>query len=141
MRNDVGYFEKNACIAAREITLLTAPCLCPAARGSTHGASRSKASPRPDAVVAAADIPHAGRPRGARGSKRTAEDLEVLSSQVVSFVRAKPGLRIEQINKQLGTTTKDVQLPIRKLVSEGVLAAKGQRRATTYFLGKKASKG
>lgn len=40
VRNDVGYFEKNACIAVREITGLTAPCLCPAARASTHGPPR-----------------------------------------------------------------------------------------------------
>jgi len=47
-----------------------------------------------------------GRPRGGGGAKRTQEDLEALSSQLAAFVKAKPSLRIEQINKELGTSTK-----------------------------------
>jgi hypothetical protein len=79
-----------------------------------------------------------GRPRGGRGAKRTAADLEALSEQVASFIRANPGLRIEQINKEMGTTTKDLALPIRKLIADGAINAKGQKRSTTYFAGKKA---
>jgi hypothetical protein len=79
----------------------------------------------------------AGRPR-ARGAKRSPEDLEALSEQLGSFVKTNPGLRIEQINKQLGTTTKDLALPIRKLIAAGVISSKGQKRSTTYFPGKKA---
>ena len=79
----------------------------------------------------------AGRPKRARGAKRTAEDLDVLASKFVAFVKAQPGLRIEQINKELGTTTKALALPIRKLVSEGIISAKGNKRSTTYFPGKK----
>lgn len=68
-----------------------------------------------------------------RGAKRTASDLEQISSHFVSFVSKHPGLRIEQINKELGTTTKDLALPIRKLVSDGVIKTKGKKRSTTYF--------
>ena len=82
-----------------------------------------------------------GRPRGGRGAKRTAADLEALSEQVATFISTNPGLRIEQINKELGTTTKDLALPIRKLISEGAINAKGQKRSTTYFPGKKAKGG
>jgi hypothetical protein len=77
-----------------------------------------------------------GRPRGGRGAKRTAEDLEALSSKFASFVKSHPGLRIEQINKELGTTTKDLALPIRKLIAEGMISAKGKKRSTAYFPGK-----
>jgi hypothetical protein len=45
-------------------------------------------------------------------------------------VKAKPGLRIDEINKELGTTTKDLALPIRKLIADGMLTAKGQKRST-----------
>jgi len=90
------------------------------------------------AVVAS--VSRAGRPRGGRGAKRTPEDLEALSDKVASFVKTNPGLRIEQINKQLDTTTKDLALPIRKLISEGAISAKGKKRSTTYFPGKKRSK-
>ena len=79
-----------------------------------------------------------GRPRGGRGAKRTAADLEALSEKFATFVKANPGLRIEQINKELGTSTKDLALPIRKLIAEKLVSAKGQKRSTMYFPGRKA---
>ena len=78
-------------------------------------------------------VRRAGRPRGAGGPKRTPAELEALSARFASFVQANPGLRIEQINKQLGTRTKDLALPIRKLVADGVINVQGQARSTTYF--------
>lgn len=91
-------------------------------------------------TVTATNSARVGRPRGGRGGKRTAADLEALSERVASFVKANPGLRIEQINKELGTTTKELALPMRKLISEGAISSKGQKRSTTYFTGKKAAK-
>jgi len=89
-------------------------------------------------VPTIAGVPHVGRPRGGRGAKRTAADLEALSTKFASFVKSHPGLRIEQINKELGTTTKDLALPIRKLISDGMISAKGKKRSTAYFPGRKA---
>jgi hypothetical protein len=96
--------------------------------------------PAPAAAALVASFGRVGRPRGGRGAKRSSADLEALSQRFASFVKANPGLRIEQINKELGTTTKDLALPIRKLISEGVISAKGQKRSTTYFAGKKKAK-
>ena len=108
---------------------------------SAFGGRSSGRGAAPSAAVAlAANLGRVGRPRGGRGAKRSSADLEALSEQFASFVAASPGLRIEQINKQLGTTTKDLALPIRKLISEGVINAKGQKRSTTYFAGKKKAK-
>lgn len=92
------------------------------------------------AALVSAGLPRVGRPRGGRGAKRTAADLEALSEKFASFVKANPGLRIEQINKELGTSTKDLALPIRKLIADGVISVKGQKRSTTYFPGKKSAK-
>ncbi len=75
-----------------------------------------------------------GRVRG-RGAKRSPDELDKLAERFQAFVKENPGLRIEQINKQLGTTTKDLALPIRKLLAEGAIHAKGQKRSTTYFAG------
>ena len=75
-----------------------------------------------------------GRARGrGRGAKRTSSELDKLAEQFHAFVGKHPGLRIEQINKQLGTTTKDLALPIRKLISDGEIKTKGAKRSTTYF--------
>jgi len=82
-----------------------------------------------------------GRARGrGRGSKRTADELDVLADNFHAFVAKHPGLRIEQINKQLNTTTKDLALPIRKLISEGALKTKGEKRSTQYFAGESKKK-
>ena len=75
-----------------------------------------------------------GRVRG-RGAKRTAAELDQLADSFVEYVTKNPGLRIEQINKELGTSTKDLQLPIRKLLADGAIKAKGKKRSTTYFPG------
>jgi hypothetical protein len=76
-----------------------------------------------------------GRGRG-RGQKRTSDELERTSDDLINFVTKNPGLRIEQINKQMGTTTKDLALPIRKMLADGTLKSKGKKRSTTYFPGK-----
>ena len=73
------------------------------------------------------------KPRQVKGGKRAPELLEQVSTSFAEFVAKNPGLRIEQINKQLGTTTKDLRLPIRKLIEDGVIKAKGLLRSTTYF--------
>jgi hypothetical protein len=104
------------------------------------GGGRSSSRGAPVAAALSANLGRVGRPRGGRGAKRSSADLEELSERFASFVAANPGLRIEQINKQLGTTTKDLALPIRKLISESRIKAKGQKRSTTYFPGKKKGK-
>src|SRR5688500_1513478 len=89
--------------------------------GGRAGRGGGGGGPASGATTAASDsasFGRVGRPRGGRGAKRTAADLDALSDKFASFVKANPGLRIEQINKQLGTTTKDLALPIRKLIGE-----------------------
>ena len=80
-----------------------------------------------------------GRGRG-RGAKRTAGELDKLGERFLEFVGKHPGLRIEQINRQLGTTTRDLALPIRKLIAEGALKTKGEKRSTAYFAGERKKK-
>ena len=74
-----------------------------------------------------------GRLPGRRGGKRTSADLEALAQRFVTFVRGNPGLRIEQINRTLGTETKDLALPIRKLIASKVIRVRGHQRSTIYF--------
>src|SRR2546429_9101262 len=78
-----------------------------------------------------------GRGGRGRGAKRTSAELDKMGDRFHEFVTKHPGLRIEQINKQLGTTTKDLALPIRKMIAEGSLKTKGEKRSTNYFAGAK----
>lgn len=68
-----------------------------------------------------------------KGSKRSSNELDKMAETFYSYVTKHPGMRIEQINKSLGTTTKDLALPIRKLIADGELKTKGEKRSTTYF--------
>jgi hypothetical protein len=87
----------------------------------------------------AAALSRGGSTGGGRrkGAKRTMDELDKLGEAFFAFVTKHPGLRIEQINKELGTTTKDLALPIRKMIAEGSLKTKGSKRSTTYFPGEK----
>ena len=68
-----------------------------------------------------------------KGAKRTAEELEQLIKKLHSYIAKNPGQRIEQIAQGLDITTKELNLPAKKLISEKKLSTKGQKRATTYF--------
>ena len=74
--------------------------------------------------------------RGARrkGEKRSSDQIAETTKAVMSYVRKNPGQGVEAIAKGLGTVTKELTLPIRKLVGERELKTKGQKRATKYFV-------
>ena len=85
----------------------------------------------------AGSAPRAAARGGSRvkGEKRSPAELTRIQDKLIAFISASPGLRIEQINEALGTSTTDLALPLRKLVGDGALKTEGQRRATKYFPG------
>jgi hypothetical protein len=97
------------------------------------GRPRSAERRSDTAGVRADRLTSAGRRYSA---KRDPADLDRLAAKFAQFVRVSPGLRIEQVNKQLGTKTSELALPIRKLVAGGVVATQGEKRSTTYHPGK-----
>ena len=80
-----------------------------------------------------------GRPAAAKGAKRRAGEkrspavLAHVTEQVYNHNKGNAGQGVEQIAKALGTTTKELTLPIRKLLGEKKVTSKGQKRATRYF--------
>lgn len=88
----------------------------------------------PAAVVAApAAAPKAPRAKGrGKGAKRSAAEIAKTTTALAAFIISNPGLRIEQIGKALGEQTKDLALPIQKLMADGAIMSEGQRRATKY---------
>jgi hypothetical protein len=74
-------------------------------------------------------------PRAKKGQKRDPGLLEALTEKLGSFIGKNPGLRIEQIGQTLGVATKDLALPVKKLIAAKRVSTKGQKRATTYYAG------
>jgi len=74
-------------------------------------------------------------PRSARskGQKRAPEALAELSERLLAAVKSSPGQRMEEIARAIGTSTKELTLPARKLVGEKKIKTKGERRATKYY--------
>jgi hypothetical protein len=68
--------------------------------------------------------------------RRSADQLQDIGQMVVRLLQGnKKGLRVEHINKTLGTSTRQLMRPIQKLLAEGRLRKSGERRATTYYAG------
>jgi predicted transcriptional regulator len=59
--------------------------------------------------------------------------LEALTEKLGAFIKKNPGQRIEQIGKALGTPTKELALPVKKLLAAKRIATRGQKRSTKYF--------
>lgn len=100
-----------------------------------------------EAPVAAKPAAKVGRPAKASGTsasaaaaakrrageKRSPVLLAQVTDQVGNHIKSNPGQGVEQIAKALSTTTKELTLPIRKLLGDKKITSKGQKRATRYF--------
>ena len=71
--------------------------------------------------------------RRAKGSKRTAAELDALVATLLRHIQSNPGQRMEQLAASLSIPSKELTLPIKKLLQENRLRTKGQKRATAYF--------
>lgn len=73
-----------------------------------------------------------GRAR-AKGAKRSQDELERLTARLLTYVKANAGQRIEQIAKGMAVSTRELNLPAKKLLADKSIRTKGQKRATQYF--------
>jgi hypothetical protein len=69
----------------------------------------------------------------AKGAKRPPGEIAKLVGKLRDYVKAHPGERIEQIAKGMGVSTRELNLPAKKLLSQKLLKTRGEKRATKYF--------
>jgi len=98
--------------------------------------------PKKGAAVAAAPVGKKSAAKAAKGpqvarrkpgAKRSPEEIEQTTTALLQTIHANPGNRIEEIARSLSTSTKDLTLPVKKLLSEKKITSKGTRRATKYY--------
>lgn len=76
----------------------------------------------------------AGSP-GARGGggRRSTEDVERMGDSLLAYVEKNPGQRGEDIAAGMQSDTKTMRLPMKKLIADGKVRTKGERRAMRYY--------
>ncbi|MBN8609086.1 MAG: DNA-binding protein [Deltaproteobacteria bacterium] len=96
------------------------------------GATPRTSSPSKKAAAPAAKASSA--PRAAKkGGKRDPNALAKLVDAVKAHISLHPGEGVEAISKHMGVSSKEITLPITKLLADKTITRKGQRRGTRYF--------
>ena len=77
----------------------------------------------------------AGSPaaRSGGGGRRSTEDVERMGELLLAYVEKNPGQRGEDIAAGLQSDTKTMRLPMKKLIADGKVRTKGERRAMRYY--------
>jgi hypothetical protein len=131
IRDRVEQFAAELAELIRESAMETVSAALAGARPSPgRGGRRAAGAAAPARAAAARGRAGAAREKGA---KRPPDEIERLTTRLFDYVKGNPGQRIEQIADGMGTTTKELNLPAKKLLAGKQLRTKGQKRATQYF--------
>jgi hypothetical protein len=74
----------------------------------------------------------AGR-RLPKGAKRPPDEIVKLTARLLEYVKGHKGERIEQVAKGMNVSTRELNLPVKKLIADKSIKTRGQKRATQYF--------
>lgn len=77
--------------------------------------------------------PVAAERERAWGKKRHPKDIERTANFLYQAIHGFPGERIEQIAKRMGKPTKDLKLPVKKLIAAKRIRTVGHKRARRYY--------
>jgi hypothetical protein len=122
-----GRPKKSAAPAAR---VAPAPvAVAPAKRGPGRPKKSLASAPKASVAVAA---PVKKSTKGGRLARRSQGQIEKALGDVVALVKKKPGLRAEQIRKELGLEAKEMPRILAEGLSSKKLGKKGEKRATAY---------
>ncbi len=68
-----------------------------------------------------------------KGAKRPPGEISKLTGRLLDYVKSHKGERIEQIAKGMGVSTRELNLPVKKLIAAKSIRTRGHKRATQYF--------
>ena len=118
---------------AEELSALIRDSAMETVRDALGGSAAPRRAGRAGRVAASAAPVRGGGGRREKGQKRDPGEIERLTGRLLDYVKGNAGQRIEQIAAGMGTVTKELNLPVKKLIAQKSLKTKGQKRATQYF--------
>jgi hypothetical protein len=154
IRSKTEAFAADIAVLVRQLALQTVQTALGSGVAATKLALPFKAAPAPAKAVAAATTkarPPAGKaaapakaparqvtrkvaaPPRAPGEKRPPAELAKLVEKLGEYIKAHPGLRMEAIGKGLGLPTRELNLPVKKLLASKRVRVEGHKRATEYY--------
>ena len=101
------------------------------------GPSAPRSAPVRAAAAPAASAPKASPRRAAssKGGKRPPEELAAMVIKAGDWIKSNAGHGVEEMARSLGVQTKELALPIAKLLKNKTIKKRGQKRATKYYPG------
>ena len=100
----------------------------PAAAAAAPVAAPKAAAKAPKAAPAA---PAASKRKA--GQKRSPDEITKTTDKLLAYITKNSGQRIEEIAKGVGNSTKELTLPVKKLLTDKKISSKGEKRATRYY--------
>jgi hypothetical protein len=88
---------------------------------------------RPRKGVSAPAAPKAAR--GGKRERRSSEDVQATADAFLAYVKANEGRRLEEIAQGMGRASKELKLPVIKLIQARAVRTEGRKRGTKYFAG------
>jgi len=73
------------------------------------------------------------RPTRRAGGKRTRQEIERTTTALERHIRTTPGRRMEELSSDLGLDSRELALPVRRLLEARRIRTEGHKRATRYF--------
>lgn len=67
------------------------------------------------------------------GGKRTRREIERTTAALERYIRTTPGRRMEELSSDLGLDSRELALPVRRLLEARRIRTEGHKRATRYF--------
>ena len=99
----------------------------PAPTGTPQGAKRRGRPPGPGKI--------AKETQDRRRNRRSSNELVRLGSDILNLLTTSQSkMRVEEINRRLGTATRQIMRPVQKLIDSGQVKKEGERRATVYYV-------
>ncbi|HWN70875.1 MAG TPA: hypothetical protein VNM90_24705 [Haliangium sp.] len=73
------------------------------------------------------------RLRSRKGGKRSPDEIAATADRLLQYIRENPGQRMESIATAMSSSTRELALPIKRLVRNRQIQVEGQKRATSYY--------